>query len=123
MGTAVTYDLVSADGHFRGGNIAPGIGMRLRSLNSFTARLPKVVGYGDTPLLGTDTATAMRAGAVRGVVSEIVYYRNSLPEGTNVVLTGGWAERVSEFLDFPVILEKCLVTKGLLSILLYNEDN
>lgn len=28
MGTAVTYDLVSADGHFRGGNIAPGIGMR-----------------------------------------------------------------------------------------------
>lgn len=123
MGTAVTYDLVSADGHFRGGNIAPGIGMRLRSLNSFTARLPKVVGYGDTPLLGTDTATAMRAGAVRGVVSEIVYYRNSLPEGTNVVLTGGWAERVSEFLDFPVIHEKCLVTKGLLSILLYNEDN
>lgn len=64
----------------------------------------------------------MRAGAVRGVVSEIAYYRNSLPEGTNVVLTGGWAQRVSEFLDFPVILEKCLVTKGLLSILLYNED-
>lgn len=122
MGTAVTYDLVSADGHFRGGNIAPGIGMRLRSLNSFTARLPKVVGYGETPLLGTDTATAMRAGAVRGVVSEIVYYRNSLPADTNVVLTGGWAQRVSEFLDFPVILDKCLVTKGLLSILLYNEN-
>lgn len=122
MGTAVTYDLVSADAHFRGGNIAPGIGMRLRSLHSFTARLPQVVGYGDTPLLGTDTATAMRAGAVRGVVSEIAYYRSCLPQGTNVVLTGGWAQRVSEFLDFPVILEKCLVTKGLLSILLYNED-
>lgn len=122
MGTAVTYDLVSADGHFRGGNIAPGIGMRLRSLHSFTARLPQVVGYGDTPLLGTDTATAMRAGAVRGVVSEIAYYRSQLPAGTNVVLTGGWAQRVSEFLDFPVILDKCLVTKGLLSILLYNED-
>lgn len=122
MGTAVTYDFVSADGHFRGGNIAPGIGMRLRSLHSFTARLPQVGGYGDTPLLGNDTATAMRAGAVRGVVSEIAYYRSSLPEGTNLVLTGGWARRVSEFLNFPVTIDKCLVTKGLLSILLYNES-
>lgn len=122
MGTAVTYDLVSADGHFRGGNIAPGIGMRLRSLHSFTARLPEVVGYGDTPLLGTDTATAMRAGAVRGVVSEIAYYRSHLPADTRIVLTGGWAQRVSEFLDFPVTIDKCIVTKGLLSILLYNED-
>lgn len=122
MGTAVTYDLVSADGHFRGGNIAPGIGMRLRSLHSFTARLPQVGGYGETPLLGIDTATAMRAGAVRGVAAEISYYRTQLPQGTNLVLTGGWARRVSEFLDFPVTLEPCLVTKGLLSILLYNDD-
>ena len=122
MGTAVTYDMVSADGHFRGGNIAPGIGMRLRSLNSFTARLPQIGGYGDTPLLGFDTATAMRAGAVRGVVAEIAYYRGMLPEGTHVVLTGGWAEHVSKFLEFPVTVEKCLVTKGLLSILQYNEN-
>lgn len=123
MGTAVTYDLVSADGHFRGGNIAPGIGMRLRSLHSFTARLPEVGGYGDTPLLGIDTATAMRAGAVRGVVGEIAYYRSKLPADTRIVLTGGWARHVSELLDFDVTIDPCLVTKGLLSILLYNENN
>ena len=34
----------------------------------------------------------------------------------------GRYEDVSEFLDFPVTIDKCLVTKGLLSILLYNED-
>ena len=39
-----------------------------------------------------------------------------------MVLTGGWADRVSQFLDFPVAVDSCLVTKGLLSILLYNED-
>lgn len=122
MGTAVTYDLVSADGHFRGGNIAPGIGMRLRSLHSFTARLPEVTGYGDTPLFGIDTATAMRAGAVRGVVAEIAYYRSKLGAETRIVLTGGWARHVSEFLDFDVTVDPCLVTKGLLSILLYNEN-
>jgi len=121
MGTAVTYDFVSADGHFRGGNIAPGIGMRLRSLHSFTARLPEVGGYGEIPLLGKDTPTAMRAGAVRGVAAEIAYYRASLPAGTNILLTGGWAGHVSKFLPFDTIIEPCLVTKGLLSILLYNE--
>ena len=93
MGTAVTYDHVNADGVFVGGNIAPGIGMRLRSLHNFT-----------------------------GVVAEISYYRSQLPPQTKVVLTGGWAAHVSKFLDFPVTVDKCLVTKGLLSILLYNEN-
>lgn len=122
MGTAVTYDVVSERGEFIGGNIAPGVGMRLRALRSFTARLPEVGGYGETPVFGNDTVTAMRAGAIRGVVAEIGYYRSQLPEGARVVLTGGWAERVSQFLDFPVTVDSCLVTKGLLSILLYNED-
>ena len=96
--------------------------MRLRSLHSFTARLPEIGGYGETPLFGNDTATAMRAGAVRGVVAEIAYYYSRLPEPGRLVLTGGWAKHVSEFLDIPCVVDKCLVTKGLLSILLYNED-
>lgn len=120
MGTAVTYDVVTADGHFAGGNIAPGIGMRLRALRSFTARLPEVNGYGETPLFGFDTKTAMRAGAVRGVVSEINYYLGLLPEGTQAVLTGGWSKRVSELLDFSVTVDPALVTRGLLAIMLYN---
>ena len=122
LGTAVTYDVVTAEGVYLGGNIAPGVGMRLRALRSFTARLPEVGGYGETPVFGTDTVTAMRAGAIRGVVSEIAYYRSQLPQGARVVLTGGWAERVGQFLDFPVTIDSCLVTKGLLSILLYNEN-
>ena len=122
MGTAVTYDVVDSTGLYLGGNIAPGIGMRLRSLHSFTARLPEIGGYGETPLFGNDTATAMRAGAVRGVVAEIAYYYSRLPEPGRLVLTGGWAKHESEFLDLPCVVDKCLVTKGLLSILLYNED-
>ncbi|MDE5978920.1 MAG: hypothetical protein K2G84_02660, partial [Muribaculaceae bacterium] len=58
---------------------------------------------------------------VRGVAGEINYYRGLLPEATRVVLTGGWSKRVGELLDFPFTIEPCLVTKGLLSILLYNE--
>lgn len=123
MGTAVTYDVVTPEGVFLGGNIAPGVGMRLRALRSFTARLPEVSGYGPTPDFGFDTVTAMRAGAVRGVAAEIAYYRSLLPVTPRVVVTGGWSQRISEFLDFEVTRDPCLVTEGLLSILLYNKDN
>ena len=55
------------------------------------------------------------------MAAEIAYYRSLLSPDTEVVLTGGWSKRLSDFLDFPVTTDSCLVTKGLLSILLYNE--
>ena len=48
-GTCITYDMITATGHFLGGNIAPGIKMRLRSMNKFTEKLPVVEKNGDTP--------------------------------------------------------------------------
>ncbi|WP_304582535.1 type III pantothenate kinase [uncultured Alistipes sp.] len=39
-GTAVTIDLVTADGTFRGGCISPGLRSRFRALHDYTAALP-----------------------------------------------------------------------------------
>ncbi|MBQ9076235.1 MAG: type III pantothenate kinase [Muribaculaceae bacterium] len=121
MGTAVTYDVVTADGCFLGGNIAPGALMRLDALNHFTARLPRVAIEGDTPLWGVDTETAMRSGAIYGIAAEVSYFRKKLPDDAVVVLTGYLSGKVGELLDFPVKVEPHLVTKGLNTILIYNE--
>lgn len=123
-GTAVTYDVVSADGHFRGGNIAPGMRMRLDALHRFTKRLPQVevpreLNY-DT-FLGYDTASAMILGAIYGIVGAISYYRAHLGGDTTVVMTGGWANQLSGLCDFEIIVEPDLASKGLNRILLYNE--
>ena len=125
-GTAVTYDAVSADGRFLGGNIAPGMRMRLEALHRFTARLPHVevprdLAY-DT-FLGYDTPSAMILGAVYGIVGAISYYRAHLPASTKVVMTGGWAAELSKLVDFDVTVDPELVSKGLNRILLYNENN
>lgn len=118
IGTAITYDLVSAGGHFFGGNIAPGIGMRLRSLHQFTSALPEIDSHGDLPaLLGNSTETALRCGALYGVVGELTYYHAKL-DSPRVVLTGGWCDDVARFLDFEVIIDKHLVCRGLKDILL-----
>lgn len=113
LGTAITYDRVSATGHFLGGNIAPGVSLRLKALNAFTARLPKVELNGKLPIWGTDTDTALRAGAVRGIAAEVLFYRSLLPKEGKVVLTGGTAPRIAPLLDFEYHLEPHLVTIGL----------
>lgn len=123
-GTAVTYDAVTADGHFVGGNIAPGMRMRLDALHRYTARLPLVevprtIAY-DT-FLGFDTPSAMILGAVYGIVGAISYYRAHLPAGTHTVLSGGWAQELSKLIDFDVTVDTDLVSRGLNRIITYNE--
>jgi type III pantothenate kinase len=123
MGTAITYDVITPAGRFIGGNIAPGIFMRLEALHSFTAALPAIETDGDCPEWGYDTPTAMRAGAIRGVVAELEHYRRTLPASAQVVLTGGSADLVADKLSFPIIIDHDLVSKGLISIIKYNESN
>lgn len=123
IGTAATYDVLTADSVFIGGNIAPGIGMRLRALNRFTARLPLIDSKGDTPLFGNSTDTALRSGAVNGVVAEIIYYLERLAPGARLLLTGGWAPDVA--LRIPQLNPQTvpmLVSIGLNRILSYNEN-
>ncbi|MCM1111275.1 MAG: type III pantothenate kinase [Clostridium sp.] len=123
-GTCVTFDAVTPDGRFAGGNIAPGTRMRLQALHHFTARLPELEmprSFDRNRLFGNDTRSAMILGTVYGIVGSIAYYRSRMPRGTRVILTGGWASALVELCDFPVEVDADLASKGLNSILLYNE--
>ncbi len=126
IGTAATYDVVTSDGCYLGGNIAPGIKIRLLGLHEHTSRLPRVDSRGETPLFGFDTDTAMRAGAVRGVVAELLYYRSlGAVSPRRTFVSGGWGAEVMELLPDginDIEYNKYLVNQGLNSILLYNED-
>ena len=65
VGTAITVDLLSAKGAFRGGAIVPGIAMSARALHEFTDLLPLIEMVelaAPPPPVGTATTTAMRSG-------------------------------------------------------------
>ncbi|MDE6557191.1 MAG: type III pantothenate kinase [Duncaniella sp.] len=127
-GTAVTYDIVTPDGVYCGGNIAPGISMELRALHEFTARLP-LVGFPENMpqlckrLFGQSTREAIALGAVYSVLASIEFYRRRLSPETVVVLGGGCGHHLASICDFPVVVDEHLVSKGLNRILLYNENN
>lgn len=121
VGTCITYDFVSADGHYRGGNISPGVGMRLRALHEQTARLPLVASSAPRPepqAIGRTTETAMLAGVWQGIQYEIDGYisrfRATHP-GAAVFLTGGNGRRFTT--DAEVICHNALVETGLNRIL------
>lgn len=120
IGTAVTYDFVAPGRRYLGGNIAPGIMLRLRALAAFTDALPAVtVEGGDIPLWGRTTAEAMRSGAVRGIAAELAYYHEAAGDAALAVLTGGSAELLvnENILTFDYIHDPYLVHKGLFSII------
>ena len=103
VGTAITVDLVSADGAFRGGAILPGIAMSARAMHEFTDLLPLVeiseLGT-PPPALGTATVEAMRSGLFWGAVGAIrqLIERLTGDDDPQVFLTGGAGPAVAELL-------------------------
>jgi len=64
FGTAITFDAISAKGEYLGGSIAPGLGICRRPLFSRAARLPRVELRDPGKVIGTNTVSTFRPGAV-----------------------------------------------------------
>lgn len=125
IGTAMTLDVCDAQGNFLGGNISPGLYLRFKSLHEETGALPMIESEGPIPLLGFDTATAIRSGVVRGIASEIIQtFRGVAADHgcDNVILTGMNAEifiPILEFNNISITYDPDLVGRGLLKLFLY----
>lgn len=109
-GSAVTLDLLAADGRHLGGYILPGLSMMRRALHRETAGLPEVAS--GKMELADNTSDAIGAGTLLGIVMAIesVVARNHNPP---CLLTGGDAETIGRYLQAPCQHEPDLVLKGL----------
>jgi len=126
VGTAITYDFINAEGVYTGGDITPGIDLRLKSLHHFTQRLPQVEFDEQVSFMGTNTTTAIQSGVLYGIVSEIDGYINRLMQKypkLSVFLTGGDAVYFEKRLKSSIFANKNLVLIGLNRILEYNVKN
>jgi len=101
FGTAVTFDIISADRNYIGGVIAPGLQVMTDYLYQRTALLPKIDLSEPVTAVGKSTRAAMMAGAVfgyRGLVKQIlseIFKEIGSQEGLKVVATGGYAELIA----------------------------
>lgn len=117
FGTALTAAVVTADGVWRGGVIAPGFPLMRDYLFERTAKLPRLtLGRGRAPKIGRSTEEAMRFGALvgyRGMVREIVAeLRANFGADFRLVATGGFARWVLRGLDLPFTVDSTLTLYG-----------
>ena len=123
IGTAVTYDICTISGAFIGGNIAPGLDMRLQALHTFTKRLPLVERAWSSNHWAKSTQEALRNGAQEGIIAEIEFYINKARqefEQISVFLTGGDAIFFEKKIKNDIFVAPNLVLEGLLEILKIN---
>jgi type III pantothenate kinase len=119
LGSCVTYNFINKYNSFLGGSISPGMEMRFKSLNNYTARLPLIKADWNFPLIGYDTRTNILSGVLMGLAVEIDgtidKYRDKF-NNFNVLLTGGDSLYFAHHLKNKIFADPDLIFKGLYAI-------
>lgn len=123
-GTAVTCEVVTRPGIYRGGTIAPGPALMQRALHAGTAQLPEVpLALPDT-LIGESTQKALQAGMMYGTIDSVRgllhRFRAKLDAPPAVVLTGGWSGLLHPHLDRVDAVDPHLVLRGIQTLMTLN---
>ncbi|MCC5982450.1 MAG: type III pantothenate kinase [Oceanicaulis sp.] len=94
-GTATTFDVVSSDGAFEGGIIAPGINLSMQALHNAAAQLPRIAIEKPPSVIGKNTVGAMQSGVFWGYIDLIdglvTRIRAEYGQPMTVIATGGVA--------------------------------
>jgi type III pantothenate kinase len=117
FGTAVTHDIVSADGEYLGGVIFPGVEISLEALTERAAALPKIDLVEPRSLVGKTTVDAIRSGMIFGYAAMVDgilrRLRAELGDGMKAIATGGLAHVVVPFCECIDDVDDLLTLQGL----------
>jgi type III pantothenate kinase len=124
LGSAITYNYVNKYREFIGGGISPGMEMRFKSLQAFTAKLPLVKADWNFPLAGYDTRTNILSGVILGMAKEvdgIIEAYEEKYDNFNVLLSGGDSVYFTRHLKKKIFADPHLIYKGLYAISAFNQ--
>jgi type III pantothenate kinase len=117
FGTAITYDVVSAEGELLGALISPGIEIALDALTERAAKLPKVELVEPRGVIGKSTVESIRAGVVFGYAGQVdgIVRRlhHEIGEEAETIATGGLAHVVVPFTETIDHVDDLLTLTGL----------
>lgn len=117
FGTATTFDYISAKGEYRGGAIAPGIGISMEALFQRASKLPRVELLKPKEIIGKNTVHSMQSGVFYGYVGLVDEMVRRMREETRsdpkVVATGGWARLIASESQTIHEVNDLLTLKGL----------
>jgi type III pantothenate kinase len=119
IGTCIKFDFLNAKDEFEGGSISPGLMMRYKALNTFTARLPLLQPASNIELIGKNTQASLRAGVQIGMLAEMegmMQRYQAQYEDLKIFVTGGDAH----YFDFEqknsIFADDNLTLKGIFEL-------
>ncbi len=119
LGSCITFNFVNKLHEFLGGSISPGLEMRFKAMNQFTAKLPLITADSNFPLIGYDTRTNLISGVILGICKEIDGIIDLYKErysNFNALLTGGDMPFFVPHLKNRIFADPHLIYKGLYAI-------
>jgi type III pantothenate kinase len=122
-GSCITYDFVDENKNYFGGAISPGIEMRYKALNHYTAKLPKLDLEEPEDVIGYSTNQSIHSGVVNGVLYEIEGFINDYlreKKYLTIILTGGDTLFLAKRLKNPIFANSNFLLESLNLLYQYN---
>ena len=125
-GTCITFDIINEKKEYLGGAISPGLQMRYKAMNDYTAKLPLLEASFPNQWIGNSTQSSIHVGVVLGVLAEIdSYIERFLQSNKNftIILTGGDALFLAKRLKNTIFANSNFLLESLNAIFQYQTKN
>lgn len=117
FGTATTFDVVIGN-EYKGGVIAPGVNISLRTLINKAALIPNINLKKIKKIIGKNTTSSVRSGffwGYVGLINNIIeLIKKETRKSFEIIITGGFSSLFVNSLRFKVIIDKDITLKGLI---------
>ena len=127
FGTATTFDVVTKNGIYNGGIIAPGVNLSIKSLVISADQIPFFSLKKQKKIIGKNTLEALRSGfywGYTGLINNIISkIENETKKKYKIVFTGGFADLFKSSINRPFVVDKNITIRGIIEIIKENKIN
>ena len=125
FGTATTFDVVTKYGIYKGGIIAPGLNLSLKSLVISADQIPFFSIKKQKKIIGKNTIEALRSGffwGYSGLINNIILkIEKETKRKYKIIFTGGYANLFKTTIIRPFVIDKNITIKGIIEIFKKNK--
>jgi len=126
FGTATTFDVVTKNGIYNGGIIAPGINLSLKSLVSAADQIPVFSIAKQKKIIGKNTLEALRSGfywGYSGLINNIILkIEKETKKKYKIIFTGGYADLFKKSIRRSFTVDRNITIKGIIEIFKENKE-
>ena len=125
FGTATTFDVVTKNGIYNGGIIAPGVNLSIKSLSSAANQIPTFSIKKQKKIVGKNTIEALYSGfywGYSGLINNIILkIEKETKKKYKIIFTGGYADLFKTSIIRPFTIDKNITIEGIIEIFKKNK--